>query len=94
MTKKKKLSEMKIGYEKREFVIKWNDFRGIYIFFFFGQKAIGWSKYICNLILTVGFNFDENLIVRSFLNHWDQSITVGSSQDFKSCRWIKNLTVG
>ena len=41
-------------------MIKWNDFLGIYRFFL-GQKAIGWSKYICNLILTVEFNFGENL---------------------------------
>ena len=68
-------------------MIKWNDFRVIYNIFL-GQKAIGWSKYICNLILTVGFNFGENLTFRSSLNHWDQSITVGSSQDFKSDRWI------
>ena len=74
-------------------MIKWNDFRGIYRFFL-GQKAIRWSKYICNLILTVGFNFGKNLTVRSCLNYWDQSITVGSIQDFKFGRWIKNLTVG
>ena len=75
-------------------MIKWNGFRGIYRFFFWGQKAIGWSKYICNLILTVGFNFGENMTVRSSLNRWDQSITVGSSRDFKFSCGIKNLTVG
>ena len=75
-------------------MIKWNGFRGIYRFIFFGQKAIGWSKYICNLILTVGFNFGENMTIRSSLNRWDQSITVGSSRDFKFSREIKNLTVG
>ena len=80
---------MKIGYEYREFVIKWNDFRGIYRFFLGVKQAIGWSKYLCNLFLTVGFNFSENLTVRSSLNRWDQSIIVGSSQDFKSGRWIK-----
>ena len=42
-------------------MIKWNDFRDIYRFFL-GQKAIGWSKYICDLIITVGFNFDKNII--------------------------------
>ena len=78
-------------------MIKLNDFRSIYRFFFGGggvKQAIGWSKYICNLIPTVGFNFDENLTVRSSLNHWNQSITVGSIHDFKSSRLIKNLTVG
>ena len=57
-------------------MIKWNDFRGIYRFFGVKQ-AIGWSKYVCNLILTVRFNFGENRTVRSSLNRWDQSITVG-----------------
>ena len=65
-------------------MIKCNDFRGIYRFFGFKQ-AFGWSKYLCNLILTVGFNFGENSTVRSSLNRWDQSITVGLSQDLKSC---------
>ena len=60
-------------------MIKWNDFGGIYSFFFFFcvKQAIEWSKYICNLILNVGFNFGENLTVKSSLNRWDQSITVG-----------------
>ena len=34
---------------------------------------------LCNLILVVGFNFDANMAIRSSLNHWDKSITVGSS---------------
>ena len=63
-------------------------------FFFRVKQAIRWSKYLCNLILAIGFNFGENLTIRSSLSRWDQSITVGSSQDFKSSRWIKNLTVG
>ena len=58
-------------------MIKWNDFRGIYSFFFLVKQVIGWSKYICKLVLTVGFNFGENMTVGSFLNRWDQSITVG-----------------
>ena len=58
----------------------------VFIDFFGVKQAIGWSKYLCNLILAVGFNFGENLTVKSFLNCWDQSITVGSSQDFKSGR--------
>ena len=33
---------------------------------------------LCNLILAIGFNLGSNLIVRSFLNRWDQSITVES----------------
>ena len=33
--------------------------------------------------IAVGFNLCANLTVRSSLNCWDQSITVGSSQDFK-----------
>ena len=66
----------------------------VFIFFFGVKQVIGWSKYICNLIITVGFNFGENLIVRYSLNCWDQFIIVGSSQDFKSGRWIKNLTIG
>ena len=41
------------------------------------------KKNICNLTIAVGFNFYANLIVRSSLNYWDQSITVGSSQDLK-----------
>ena len=65
----------------------------VFIDFFFVKQAIGWSKYICNLILTVGFNFCENLTVISSLNRWDQSITVGSSHDFNYGRWIKNLIV-
>ena len=43
----------------------------VFIDFFGGHKAIGWSKYICNLIITVGFNFGENMTVRFSLNHWD-----------------------
>ena len=39
---------------------------------------------LCNLILTIGFNFGANLTIRYSLNRWDQSITVGSSQDLKS----------
>ena len=41
------------------------------------------KKNICNLIIAVGFNFDANMTVRSFLNRWNQSITIGSNQDFK-----------
>ena len=64
-------------------MIKLNDFKGIYRFF--GVKiVIGWSKNLCNLIIVIGFNFCANMTVRSSLNCWDQSITVGSSQDFKS----------
>ena len=74
-------------------MIKWNDFKGI-IDFFLSKNVIGWSKYICNLIITVGFYFGENLTVRFSLNYWNQSITVRSSQDFKFGYWIKNLTVG
>ena len=33
--------------------------------------------------IAVGFHFYANLTVRYSLNCWDQSITVGSSQDFK-----------
>ena len=57
-------------------MIKWNDFRGIYRFFFWVKIAVGWSKNLCNLIIAVGFNFCANLTVRSSLNCWDQSITV------------------
>ena len=42
-------------------------------FFFWVKQAIGWSKSICNLILTVGFNFGENLTVISSLNRWIKS---------------------
>ena len=49
----------------------------VFIDFFRVKQAIGWSKCLCNLILTVGFKFGENLNVRSSLNRWDQSITVG-----------------
>ena len=66
-------------------MIKWNDFRGIYRFCWV-KIAVGWSKNICNLIIAVGFNFGANLTVRYSLNRWDQSITVGSNQDFKSDR--------
>ena len=67
----------------------------VFIDFFLGSnKLLDGQKYICNLNLAIGFNFGENLAVRSSLNRWDQSITVGSSQDFKSSRWIKNITVG
>ena len=56
----------------------------IFIDFFLVKIAVGWSKNICNLIIAVGFNFCANLTVRSSLNCWDQSITVGSSKNFKS----------
>ena len=52
-------------------------------FFFFVKIAVGWSKNLCNLIIAVEFNFCANLTVRSSLNCWDQSIIIGSSQDFK-----------
>ena len=68
----------------KEFVIKWNDFRGIYRFFFWVKIAVGWSKNLYNLTIAIGFNFGTNLTVIYFLNRWDQSIIVGSSQDFKS----------
>ena len=56
----------------------------VFIDYFFVKIVVGWSKNLCNLIITVGFNFYANLTVRSSLNCKDQSITVGSSQDFKS----------
>ena len=59
-------------------MIKLNDFRGIYRLFWV-KITVGWSKNICNLIIAVGFNFVANMTVRSSLNRWDQSITVGSS---------------
>ena len=59
-------------------MIKLNDFRGIYNFFLV-KITVGWSKNIYNLIITVEFNFGANMTVRSSLNRWDQSITVGSS---------------
>ena len=66
-------------------MIKLNDFRGIYRFFFFWVNiAVGLSKNLCNLIIAVGFNFCVNRIVIYSLNCWDQSITAGSSQNFKS----------
>ena len=49
-------------------MIKWNDFRGIYRFFWV-KIAVGWSNNLCNLIIAVGFNFGANLIVGSSLNH-------------------------
>ena len=64
-------------------MIKWNNFRSIYRFFLV-KIVVGWSKNLCNLIIAVGFNFFANLTVRSSLNCWDQTITVGSSHDFKS----------
>ena len=51
----------------------------VFIDFFFVKIIVRWSKNICNLIIAVGFNFGANMIVRSSLNRWDQSITVGSS---------------
>ena len=77
-------------------MIKLNDFRGIYRFFWV-KIVVGWSKNLFNLIIAVGFNFCANLTVRSFLNCWDQSITVRSSQDFKSnhlniSRYILNIS--
>ena len=62
-------------------MIKLNNFRGIYRFFWV-KIAVGWSKNLCNLIIAVGFNFCINLTVRSSLNYWYQSITVGLSQNF------------
>ena len=52
-------------------------------FFFWVKIVVGWSKHLCNLIIAVRFNFCANLTIRNSLNCWDQSITVGSSQDFK-----------
>ena len=63
-------------------MIELNDFRGIYRFFWV-KITVGWSKNLCNLIIAVGFNFCTNMTVRSSLNRLDQSITTGSSQDFK-----------
>ena len=60
-------------------MIKFNDFRGIYRFFFGVKITVGWSKNICNLIIAVGFNFGANMTIRSYLNRSDQSITVRSS---------------
>ena len=51
--------------------------------YFFVKIVVGWKKKICNLIIAVGFNFCANLTVRYSSNCWDQSITVGSSHDFK-----------
>ena len=56
----------------------------VFIYFFFVKIVVGWLKKICNLIIAVGFNFCVNMTIRSSLNRWDQSIAVGSSQDFKS----------
>ena len=56
----------------------------VFIYFLGVKIVIGWSKNLCNLIIAVGFNFCANLTVRSSLKCWDQSITVGSSQDFQS----------
>ena len=64
-------------------MIKWNDFRGIYRFFFWVKIAVELSKNLCNLIIVFGFNFYANMTVRSSLNCWDQSINVESSYDFK-----------
>ena len=51
----------------------------VFIIFVWVKIIVGWSKNICNLIITVGFNFGANMTVRSSLNRLDQSITVGSS---------------
>ena len=51
----------------------------IFIVFFWVKLTVGWSKNICNLIIAVGFNFGENMTVRSSLKRSDQSITIGSS---------------
>ena len=51
----------------------------VFIDFFWVKITVRWSKNICNLIIVVGFNFGANMTVRSSLNRWDQSITVGSS---------------
>ena len=56
----------------------------VFIDFFLVKIVVGWSKNICNLIIAVGFNFGANLTIRYSLNRWNQSITVGSSQNFKS----------
>ena len=48
-------------------MIKLNDFRGIYRFFWV-KITVGWSKNMCNLIIAVRFNFGVNMIVRSSLN--------------------------
>ena len=56
----------------------------IEFFIFLGQNSrLMVKKYLCNLIIAVGFNFGANMTIRSSLNRWDQSLTVGSSQDFK-----------
>ena len=69
-------------------MIKLNDFRGIYRFFFFVKIAVGWSKNLCNLIIVVGFNFYANLTVKSSLNRWDQSIIVGQVIILNLTIWI------
>ena len=51
----------------------------VFIDLFLIKITVGWSKNICNLIIVVEFNFGANMTVRSSLNLWDQSITVGSS---------------
>ena len=55
-------------------MIKWNDFRGIYRFFWI-KIVVEWSKNLYNLITAVQFNFGANSTVKSSLNRWDQSIT-------------------
>ena len=51
------------------------------------------TQYLCNLILAVGFTFGANLTVRSSLNHSNQFITIGSSQNLKFDCWIVNMTI-
>ena len=60
----------------------------VFIGFFWVKKAIEWSKYNYDLILTVGFSFGENLTVGSSSSRLDQSSAVGSSLDLISGRWI------
>ena len=66
----------------------------VFIDFFFIKQIVGWSKNLYNLIIAVEFNFGANLTIRSSLNCCNQSIIIGSSQDFKSDRWMENLIVG
>ena len=41
----------------------------VFIDFFFVKITVGWSKYICNLIIVVGFNFGANMVILIYFRY-------------------------
>ena len=41
----------------------------VFIDFFWVKITVGWSKYICNLIIAVGFNFGANMVILIYFRY-------------------------